>query len=217
MSPPHEIPVSLPSRLRPRDSADTIAATMKRLALTSLLIVLCTPLGSAVAGAKPQRYVVDPARSRMELVGVKAGAEARAVFKKFSATIDFAPDALTASKCDVLIDVASIDSQEPERDAAILGPDLLDVARFPTAHFVTRSFGLSERGFSAFGSLTLHGVTKDLAVLFSFSDTDEGPALEGKVRIKRLDFGVGQGEWRGFQDLADSVTIKFKLLLSPKT
>jgi polyisoprenoid-binding protein YceI len=197
---------------------------MKRRGFSCILIFVCAIAGAgsvaaaaaaAAAATKPRSYAIDSAHSRMELIGVKSGAEVRAVLKTFSAAIAFAPDALGTSKCDVLIDVASIDSQDLQRDAALRGPDLLDTAHFPTAHFVSRSFGLSERGFSAFGSLTLHGITKDLAVLFSFSNTEDGPALEGKVRIKRLDFRVGQGEWKSFQDLADSVTIKFKLRLLP--
>jgi len=190
---------------------------MRRCAFALVLLFSCAGFGRiAVAADTARSYTIDPAHSQLEIIGIESGGEVRAVFKKYSAAVAFAPDALATSKADVVIDMSSIDSQDKDRDAALRGPDLFDAAQFPTAHFVTRSFGLSERGFSAFGTLTMHGVTKNLVVFFNFAQSDDGPIMEGAARIKRLDFGVGKGKWEGFQELADSVRIKFKILLMPK-
>ncbi len=180
-------------------------------------VVACTSLGSAVFGAGDPlpRYTIDPARSRLEIVGL-AGALIPATFKTFSGAVEFAPNVLANSKCDIAIDMNSIDSQDPKRDAVVRGPDLFDTAKYPSARYACRSFALSERGFKTFGSLTLHGVTKDVVVFFKFDDSEEGPTLVGSAKIKRLEFGVGQGEWKSFQSLADAVTIKFTLVLNPK-
>ncbi len=186
-----------------------------RVCAFASLMVSCTALGSAIFAADaPRHYTIDPARSRLQIVGL-AGGLVPAVFRTFSAAVTFSPDALAGSKCDVSIDMNSIDSQDAPRDAVVRGPDIFDAARYPTARYVCRSFALSERGFKTFGSLTLHGVTKDVVVFFKFTNAEDGPTLEGTAKIKRLDFGVGQGEWKSFQKLADAVTIKFTVVLDP--
>ena len=67
-----------------------------------------------------------------------------------------------SSKFDVQIDLASEDSKDKDRDQTIKGPDIFDVAKNPTAHYVTKSIAKSGAGYSAQGSLTLHGVTKEV-------------------------------------------------------
>ena len=148
---------------------------MGRYAFALVLLFSCAGFGRiAVAADTARSYTIDPAHGQLEIIGIESGGEVTAAFKKYSATVAFAPDALTTSKADVVIDMSSIDSQDKDRDAALRGPDLFDVAQFATAHFVTRSFGLSERGFSAFGTLTMHGVTKNLVVFFNFAQSDDG-------------------------------------------
>ena len=61
-------------------------------------------LSAAVFAAAPVSYTADPQQSRLEFVGVQAGAEFKGVFHKFTAAIEFAPDALAASHFDVQID-----------------------------------------------------------------------------------------------------------------
>ncbi len=94
----------------------------------------------------------DPQQSRLEFVGVQAGADFKGAFHKFSAAVDFAPDALANSHIDVLIDMNSVDSSDKDRDTTIRGADIFDVAHFPTAHYVTRSITKTAAGYSAVGA-----------------------------------------------------------------
>jgi polyisoprenoid-binding protein YceI len=175
------------------------------------------PLGAPVvrAAGAVKSYATD-ASSRLEFTGVQAGAEFKGTFHKFSAAIDFAPDALDSGHFDVQIDLNSVDSKDNDRDKTIRGPDIFDVAHFPTAHYVTRSFSKTATGYSAVGALTLHGVTKDVPIDFQFVPTADGAKLEGTAKLKRLDFGVGQGDWKSTEWIADAVKVSFSLLLKPK-
>ena len=174
--------------------------------------LLLLAAGSAVPGA----FSADAAQSRLEFVGTQAGAEFKAVFHKFTAAVDFAPDQLAAAHIDVLIEAGSVDSQDKDRDKTIVGPDIFDVAHFPTAHYVTKSFTKTATGYSATGALTLRGVTKDVPIDFQFTTTAGGAKLEGSARLKRLDFGVGQGDWKSTQWVGDAVKVNFSLQLAPK-
>ena len=78
---------------------------------------------------------------------MQAGAEFKGVFHKFTAAVDFSPDALASSHFDVQIDLNSVDSMDKDRDATMRGADIFDVAHSPTAHYVTRSFAKTAAGY----------------------------------------------------------------------
>jgi polyisoprenoid-binding protein YceI len=190
---------------------------MKRRLMTSMSLLACLSLPVAPRAAGPAAsYVADPQQSRLEFVGVQAGADFKGSFHKFSAAVDFSPDALANSRFDVQIDMNSVDSMDKDRDATIRGPDIFDVAHSPTARYVTRSFAKTAAGYSAVGALTLRGVTKDVPIDFKFTAGPTGAKLEGTAKLKRLDFGAGRGDWKSTEWVADEVRISFSLLLKPK-
>ncbi len=178
--------------------------------------LLASAFLSVAAGAAPG-YSADPQQSRLEFVGMQAGAEFKGTFHKFTAAIEFAPGDLASSRFDVQIDLNSVDTMDKDRDTAIRGGDIFDVAHHPTAHYVTRSFTKTATGYAAAGALTLRGVTKDVPIDFHFTESPAGAKLDGTAKLKRLDFGAGQGDWKSTDQVADSVKINFSLVLKPKT
>jgi polyisoprenoid-binding protein YceI len=172
--------------------------------------------GALMAGGPAVRYAADPGASRLEFSGLQAGAEFKGVFHKFTAIVNFAPDALADARFDIEIDLNSLDTMDEDRDGAMRGADIFDVAHFPTAHYVTHSFVRTASGYTAVGALTLRGVTKEVPVDFQFAATTTGAKLSGGARLKRLDFGVGQGEWKSTKSVADEVNVAFALNLKPK-
>jgi polyisoprenoid-binding protein YceI len=193
----------------------------KRLIASLDLIAPLTLIGCmlpAVHAASPAAsYTADPQSSRLEFTGVQAGANFKGAFHKYTAAVEFAPDALASSHIDVQIDLNSVDSMDKDRDTTIRGADVFDVAHWPTAHYVTRSFSKTATGYAAAGALTLRGVTKDVPIDFQFTQTGAGAKLEGSAKLKRLDFGAGQGDWKSTEWVADAVQISFSLVLKPKT
>jgi polyisoprenoid-binding protein YceI len=161
-------------------------------------------------------YSAEPS-SRLEFTGVQAGAPFKGVFHQFTAAVDFDPATPAAAHIEVTVDVNSVDSGDKERDGTIRGADVFDVAHFPTAHYVTRSVTRTATGFSAVGALTLRGVTKDVPIDFTFAATAAGATLSGRAEFKRLDFGVGRGDWKNTDYVGDQVKVAFSLNLKPKT
>jgi polyisoprenoid-binding protein YceI len=94
------------------------------------------------------------------------------------------------------IDAKSIDTNNPLRDDHLKGPDFFDVLAFPEIEF--RSARLSNDGddFTAEGTLTLHGIKKDVTIKMTKIGIGKGP--RGKTRVgffskfsvKRSDFGI---------------------------
>jgi polyisoprenoid-binding protein YceI len=190
---------------------------MRTLSVLLACFAATSPWSTLCAAGAPASYSADSQQSRLEFVGVQAGADFKAAFRKFTAAIDFAPDALANSRFDVQIELNSVDSMDKDRDTTIRGPDIFDVAHWPTAHYVTRSFTKTAAGYAAVGALTLRGVTKDVPIDFQFTQGPAGAKLEGSAKLKRLDFGAGQGDWKSTDEVADAVKITFSLMLKPKT
>jgi polyisoprenoid-binding protein YceI len=181
----------------------------------ALIVALFAAAAAARAAGPAASYTADPAASRLEFTGVQEGAEFKGTFRKFTAAVDFAPEALASARFDVQIDLNSLDTMDKDRDQTMRGPDLFDIAHYPTAHYVTRSFTKTAAGYSAVGALTLHGVTKDVPIDFQFVSAAGKSKIEGTAKLKRLEFGVGQGDWKSTAEVKDEVKVAFSLVLKP--
>ena len=152
------------------------------------------------ADAAPTRYSLDPAKSTFEYQFTQAGALNKGKFTRYTVTLDWSPDSLATSKLDVVVDMSSLDTGDKERDDTLKSADLFSVAKFPQSRFTSTQITKTANGYDAVGKLTIRGVSRDTHVPFSFKTADEQgkPAgyLLGKTTIKRLDFGVGQGDWK---------------------
>lgn len=197
-----------------------------RAALLAAVMTAAAAVGSmALAGtaraadAAVTHYVLDPAKNTLEYQFVQAGAQNKGKFTKFAVTLDFSADNLPASKLDVVIEMASADTADKDRDDTVKGGDMFAVAKFPQAHFTSTQITKTANGFDAVGKLTLRGVSKDIHVPFSFRAADEQgkPAgyLLGRTTIKRLDFGVGQGDWKSTEWVGNEVSVSYSLRLIP--
>ncbi len=204
----------------------------KRGAAPSSLLAWCCVLNlltAAVLAQTPAGFESDPARSRLEFSGTQAGATFKALVKSFNAKVQLDPDRLGDGRIEVDMDLRSVDSQDSERDNTMRGGDFFDVTRFPRAHYVSRHIEKTSTGYSAIGSLTLRGVTRDVPIQFTFAASgtaandagsesrsgSSGATLSGTALVKRLDFGVGQGEWKSTAWVGNDVRITFKLSLTP--
>ncbi len=86
------------------------------------------------AGALP-RYVQAPAGNSLAFSFVQAGAENQGVFKQFSTELAYDEKNLAASTLKVTVQIASLDTQDKDRDDTLASEDLLDSKKLPTATF----------------------------------------------------------------------------------
>src|SRR4051812_14842501 len=81
-------------------------------------------------------YNIDPAHSNVHLrVRHMMISWVRAEFSKISGTVTYDPQNLADSKVIAEIDVNSINTREPQRDAHLKSPDFLDAEKFPVIRF----------------------------------------------------------------------------------
>jgi len=119
-------------------------------------------------------------------------------FAKVSGTLTLDESELTNSRVDALIEAASIETRDPQRDAHLKSPDFFDVEKFPTLAFKSSRISLVRDGELAVdGDLTIRGLTRK--VTFNV----EGPtppakdpwgntrvAVSATTKINRKDFGL---------------------------
>jgi polyisoprenoid-binding protein YceI len=182
---------------------------------TSMAIVSIAGIAAPHAASAPAHFTQDLTKSTLEYSFVQAGAQNKGTFKKYTVTLDVAGD--KAEKLDVVIDMTSLDTGDKERDDTLRGADLFNVAKNPQARFTSAQITKTAAGYDAVGKLTLRGVSKDVHVPFTLRmATEQGKSvgyLEGKTTVKRLDFGVGQGDWKSTEWVGNDVGISYSVRL----
>ena len=118
-------------------------------------------------------------------------------FNSFDGSFDYDPAAgAAAQKVSVTVNTASIDTNWAVRDKHLRSADFLDVKKFPTASFVSSGFEGDEKGGVMTGTLTLHGVSKKVAIPVKKVGEGKDPwggyraGFEGKLNITRKDYGI---------------------------
>ncbi|WP_341501641.1 YceI family protein [Gallaecimonas sp. GXIMD4217] len=86
-------------------------------------------------------------------------------FNQFEGKFSYDEKAPEKASVQVEIDTGSLDSNHAERDKHLRGKDFLDVKQYPKATFVSTAYEPNGNGEGVLkGQLTLHGVTKDIAI-----------------------------------------------------
>ncbi|WP_462115735.1 YceI family protein [Lysobacter xanthus] len=136
-------------------------------------------------------------------------------FPAFTTRLSFDPKALSTSKLDVAIPLAGTATGDGERDASLKGADFFNVAKFPQARFVATKFrALGGNRYAADGQLTLRGVSRPVTLAFSWTPGAK-PVLAGQATVKRLDYGVGGGDWADVGLIPNEVAVSTKVMLLP--
>jgi polyisoprenoid-binding protein YceI len=179
------------------------------------LLVATANAGAPVAtkAGSPTAWRVLPG-STLGFTASYEGADFEGRFARFTPTIVFDPHRLSASRFDVAIELASADTRNEERDEALRGEGFFNSGRTPTARYRASRFrSLGGDRYVADGQLSLNGITRPVALAFSWSGGDK-PVLLGNASVRRLAFAVGTGDWSDTKLIPDAVRVKTRLLLA---
>lgn len=136
-------------------------------------------------------------------------------FPGFSTKLSFDPAQLANAKLDVTIPLANAKSGNADRDSTLQGADFFDVAKYAQARYTASKFrALGGNQYAADGTLSLRGASKPVTLNFTWTPGAQ-PVLAGKATVKRLDFGVGGGDWADTQSIPNEVAISTKVVLQP--
>lgn len=187
---------------------------MIRLALIRLAPLMLALAAPGMANAAD--YAVQPAASKLGFTGSFQGQSFDGTFGKWTAAISYDAAKLATSKFDVDVDLGNVKTGDNDRDNALPGADFFNVTKFPKAHFVTTGFRQNGAQVVADGNLTLRGVTKPVSLNVTFKPQGTGATLDVSGSVKRLDFGVGGGDYADTSVIGADVKINAHLVLTAK-
>ena len=166
-------------------------------------------------------YVLDIAHSRLGFVARHAMVtKVRGAFNDFEGTAHLDGDDPSKSSASVSIDVASVDTRQPQRDDHLRTNDFFDAPSYPKITFVSTAVEkVNDETFRMTGDLTIKDVTKSVSIDFDYNGSATDPygnqrvGFEGSTVINRKDFGVNFNavlETGGVM-VSEKITLEFEI------
>jgi polyisoprenoid-binding protein YceI len=145
-----------------------------------------------------ERWEIDSGHSGIHFsVRHMVIAKVRGQFGRWTGSIRVRDGDLAGASVEAVIDASSIETGVADRDAHLKSPDFLDVARFPELTFKsTRVERTGGDGRRVVGDLTIHGVTREVALEVEYAGRTRDPwgneraGYSVKTSIDRKDFGL---------------------------
>jgi polyisoprenoid-binding protein YceI len=121
----------------------------------------------------------------------------RGRFEQFDGTFEVNEADPTQSKIEVVIQAASINTKEPQRDADLKSPNFLDVEKYPTLTFKsTRIEKIDDAQARMIGDLTIKDITKEVVLDVEYAGQAKSPwgtvsaGFTATTKIDRKDWGL---------------------------
>jgi polyisoprenoid-binding protein YceI len=133
-------------------------------------------------------------------------------FDRWQAGILFSPDDLAGSGVTAVIDVASANTGDRQRDEVLPSGDWFDAAAHPSAVFTAKGFEKTGPDrYVAHGTLSLRGVKRPLDLPFRLKLDGDVATVSGSASLDRTAYGVGQGEFAATDDIPGKVAVRVEL------
>lgn len=147
--------------------------------------------------AERTTYAIDPAHTTIEFVVRHLMiTKVRGRFAGVSGTVELAPGSDVPVSVSARLDAATIDTREPQRDAHLKSADFFEVEKYPALEFASTRIDGAPDAFTIHGKLTIHGVSRDVALDGSFEGRAADPwggqrvGYNASTTINRKDFGL---------------------------
>lgn len=180
-----------------------------------LLLALTVAATPALAQAAP--YVIAPAGSRIDFSYAQMGAAMQGAFRSFSGTANLDDAQPQKSSVSISVQTASISLGSSDADNTAAGAEFFNSKVFPLARFQSSQVQpLGNGRYRISGSFTLKNVSHPLTVNAIMQPQGADRLLTGSFTLKRLDYGIGTGEWADTSTLGNDVRVNFALRLLPQ-
>jgi polyisoprenoid-binding protein YceI len=151
---------------------------------------------TVVPGLTAGTWAIDPTHSEVSFtVRHLMVSKVRGTFTGFSGAITVSDDPF-ASSVEASIDMGSIDTRDANRDAHLRSADFFETETYPTMTYRSSAVRPEGDNFVVDGELTLHGVTRPVALNLEFNGVSGDPwggtraGFSAETEINRRDFGV---------------------------
>jgi len=149
--------------------------------------------------ASAERWEIDPTRStlafKLRHIVVQ---QIRGRFERWGGTLFIDRHQPWLSSVQVWVDLASVTTDDPARDAHVRSSEFLDVARFPRAEFKSTNVAVPDGQIVVQGVLSMRGIVHDLEIRADVEVGETKTDSDGRERtfytargvIDRQSFGL---------------------------
>lgn len=145
------------------------------------------------------------------------GVQLDGTFRKYALDMQFDPAKPEQARVRLEVDVNSFDIGDDSYNREVRSKTWFNAAAFPKAVFVSSAVRQTAPGrYTVQGQLTIKGKTAEVAIPVQLSQAGKASVFDGTLPIKRLQFNIGEQEWKDTSLVADEVTLKLRLVTAPK-
>lgn len=186
---------------------------MKSILLTTVLVFMpvltaCSSGGENSASAETVAAVssslpaligenvwsVDRAASKLQFRAEHNGDKFTGDFGTFDAAVKLDLADPSSGEIHAVIDLASIDAKEDDRNANLSSKAWFDLKSYPRATYSAVDItGSLADGYSANGTLSIKGIERPVTLDFMVTTEGETATANGTARFSRADFNIGTG------------------------
>jgi len=190
---------------------------LKRIVLPAVLFAITAV--AQVATSRP--YPIDNNHSTVGFsVPILGGlSQVKGKFTDFTITLNNDEKDITKSSVNVTIKATSVDTGIDGRDRHLRSADFFDVEKFPEITFKSERIEKKGKQFIAHGPLTMHGVTKQIALPFTVTGTSKNPTTNkfsvgysAQMVLNRRDYGINYTHRDSPTFVGDMITVEIELV-----
>lgn len=191
---------------------------MLRKTLLSVLLLSIT-IAAQVSTGKP--YPIDANHSNIGFsVPIMNGlSKVRGKFTDFTINLTNDEQDITKSSVSVVIKATSISTGIEARDKHLRTADFFDVEKFPEITFQSARIEKKGKQLLAHGTLTMHGVAKEIALPFTITGVDENAdktkknvGYSASIVLNRRDYGINYTHKTVPNFIGDNITVEIDLI-----
>lgn len=187
---------------------------MKTSFLRPLFLAAALGLAGLGSAAAAEYTAVDAKASKIAFGYSQMNVKMDGAFSELKAsTFSFDPAQPQDAKVTLEVALASVDAGYEDASAELAKDEWLALAAHPLATFTSSKVeALGDNRYQVTGELTIKGVTKTVTAPFTFKEEGGLGVFDGSFSFQRADFGVGEGQWKDFDIVANDIQISFRIV-----
>jgi polyisoprenoid-binding protein YceI len=165
--------------------------------VTTIFTAVFLLAASANVVSAADKYELDTSHTSVEFaVKHMVISTVKGAFSDVTGTILYDEKDITKSSVDVLIKVASVNTNNEKRDEHLKSADFLDAGKYPDITFKSKQVQKTDEGLVLTGILTIRDVSKEVSMPFEITGKLTDPwgnvriGAETELEINRQDYGV---------------------------
>ncbi|WP_417197342.1 YceI family protein [Bizionia sp.] len=156
---------------------------MKTIKTAVLILLVCV----ASMQAQAQTIITNKSEVNFKITGGGIF-NVKGTFTGMKGDFNFDKSNLNNANFDICVDAKSIDTDNNKRDTHLRSADFFEVDTYPTICYKSTSVIKTDSGYATTGALTIHGVTKQVTIPFTFINN----TFQGALEINRFDYNIGE-------------------------